>query len=552
MSDTITEIEKQAKTDFERIAAEAHSDIERIAAEARQALPTMTSPGGVAISNTLQGSASDDAIPNPPPLPDPLTIAQFKQAWRITGSEPAVDASTNTQPTQAQSWPSKIDLTKAHIGLPAGTGGFGTVSWLDTGVADAPPLVIKQGRTPKDQDELKKEAEAYKKVGEHPNVIRCLGMQTIDGKQGLVMEGIKGEKMTEVMDRLEKLRRGDKAAMQQAGMKRALSQEEYVGTLQYMTRQILLGLVHLQQQTVSHNDIRPDNIMCDSTTGEVKIVDLGLSFDMGLRPANVPLPFGWGSAAPELATRGAFVSGKADVFSAGEVVRKGMEGDQFRYSAEDQLPDAEDRLPDAKDAKAFAQPGADGKSQQALNQKMQRVATTSDNGTRDERMAQICGRLSALIADPFIAGTEIGKRLSGALAKVPGSVASAKPEDAEEILADLDKVVSAEEARLKRTGTFGAQTDYTQFVNQLMHPDPSQRLSAVDALRHPFLANRLLDDAAAQAVLKTVLADSPQQAEPGNSSPSAMSGSWIVPGNSGGSNNGSVDMPDESWFSKSV
>ena len=463
------------------------------------------------------------------------------------------DAPTGTQPPQTRPWPSKIDLSKAHIGTPTGKGGFGAVSWVDTGVTDAPLLVIKQGNTPKDQDELKKEAAAYEKVGEHPNIARCLGMQTIDGKQGLVMEGIKGKKMSDAMDRLEKLRRGDKAVLKQAGMNRALSQEEYVGTLQYMVTQILQGLVHLQQQTVAHNDIRPDNVMCDAATGELKIVDFGLSFDMGLRPDKIQAPFGHGSAAPELAKRGALVIGKADVFSAGEVVRKGMEGDQFRYNTDKDVPKSDD-------AKAFAQPDAKGLAQKSLSPKLPSAdAAPSSGGSVDERLRQICSRLSKLVADPFIAGTEIGKRLSGLLATAPGAVAKAEAEnkhqDAETILADLDKELRTEEARLKRSGTFGAETEYTRFVNELMHPDASQRLSAVEALRHPFLADRLLDDAAAKAVLKAVLADPPdatESAATGGSFNSVLSGTSIAPLNSGAPNSASTGgMTHDSCLSDS-
>lgn len=530
MSGTFAEIERQAKADFERIAAAAHRDFERIAAEASQALAPKGLSQGVTETKATQATLSNGTIPDPPT--DPMTTGEFKQAFNMAKSELVTNLPAGTQPTQPRSWPSKIDLSKAHIAESAGGGGFGAVSWVE-GVADAPSLVIKQGKTPKDQDELKKEAEAYKKVGQHPNIVRCLGMQTIEGKQGLVMEGIKGEKMTEAMDRLEKLRRGDKAALQQVRMTRALSQDEYVGTLQYMVTQILQGLVHLQQQTVAHNDIRPDNVMCDAETGEVKIVDLGLSFDMGLRPDKVQAPFGWGGAAPELATRGALVIGKADVFSAGEVVRKRIEGDQFRYNTDKDVPKADD-------AKAFAKPDANGKSQKSLNRKPSSSGVTSpEGGSLDDRLADVCTRLSALIADPFIAGTETGKRLTGLLGKVPGEVAKAEGanefDKAEKMVAGLEGEVRVAEATLKRTGTFGADTEYTQFVNALMHPDPSKRLSAVDALRHPFLADRLLDDEAARAVLKAVLADPPESDSSTESVDSVNSGTSIAPLNSGDS-----------------
>lgn len=62
---------------------------------------------------------------------------------------------------------------------------------------------------------------------------------------------------------------------------------------------------------------------------------------------------------------------------------------------------------------------------------------------------------------------------------------------------------------LKKAGQSGAETACTKFVNWAMNPDPAQRPTAKEALKHPVLADRLLDDAAAQAVLKKVLGNAP-------------------------------------------
>ena len=42
----------------------------------------------------------------------------------------------------------------------------------------------------------------------------------------------------------------------------------------------------------------------------------------------------------------------------------------------------------------------------------------------------------------------------------------------------------------------GYQTEYVKFLNALLHPDPKQRLSAADALNHPFLKDALAQDPA--------------------------------------------------------
>ena len=58
-------------------------------------------------------------------------------------------------------------------------------------------------------------------------------------------------------------------------------------------------------------------------------------------------------------------------------------------------------------------------------------------------------------------------------------------------------------------GRFGANTAYTDFINRMMDPDPTKRLSPTEARNHPFLADPLLDEAGAREVLKRVLAPKP-------------------------------------------
>jgi len=460
MPETISDVAEKARSDVEKFAAEAHADVERMM---REITSSPTVPPAIQAKADVEAyarQAHDD-------------VEAFKTAFRIGNS---------------------------HIGKPIGNGAFGSVSWLNNDAPAGPGLVFKQPRPGEKMDGLRQEAAIHQKAGEHPNIAKCYGMQTIDGKEGLVMEGIKGGTMQAVMDRLEALRRGDKQALKEAGRDRALSQSEYVGTLQYMISQVLQGLVFLQKQGVVHNDIRPDNIMIDETTGAVKIVDFGLSFDAGPRPQGQVSPVKTGSVAPEHAMKNATIDGKADVFSAGEVVRKGMERDQFRYNAETDVTKA-------KDLRAFARPDANGMPQQALYPNPARMAPLQQQQTMEKRVMDVCGRLSGLIAEPFIAGTDPAKGLQELLRKASELSQKTKTqEDAEKEMNSIEQQVTMAELQLKRSGTYGAETAYTQFVNQLMQPDPSRRWDAAMALQHPFLTGRLLDDATAQEVLIGVLA----------------------------------------------
>jgi len=464
MSETMSAIADQVHSDVERFAAEARANVERMMQEV-----------------TSSGSA--------------------------TQAKADVEAYARQAQADTEAFKMAFHIGNSHIGESAGGGAFGTVHWLDDDAPRGRPLVFKQPQQGEPTDGLCREAAIHQRVGEHPNIAKCYGMQTIDGKEGLVMEGISGDSMHAVMDRLEALRRGDKQALKAAKRDRALSQLEYVGTLQYMTSQVLKGLVYLEKQGIVHNDIRPDNIMIDETTGAVKIVDFGLSFDAGPRPKGQISPVGTGSVAPEHATKNPVIGGKADVFSAGEVARKGMERDQFRYNTEKNVPTPED-------LGAFGKPDPNGKPQQALYPNPPGMPPLpQQQQTMEKRLGEVCGRLSGLIAEPFIAGTEAANWLKELLRKAPGLILKAETQEgAEKEMSSIEQQVTMAELQLKHSGSYGVPTAYTQFVNQLMHPDPSQRLDAATALQHPFLTGRLLDDATAQDVLISVLAP-PQPAK---------------------------------------
>lgn len=125
-------------------------------------------------------------------------------------------------------------------------------------------------------------------------------------------------------------------------------------------------------------------------------------------------------------------------------------------------------------------------------------------------------RATKLMQDPFIAGTPPAEQLAATLESTAKPWMDADDDGEVQINDELEKIIAQAEKTLKKAGTFGAETQYTKFLNWAMHPDPSKRPSAAEALQHPFLADRLLDDDAARDVLKMVLGDKPpeQAAEP--------------------------------------
>ena len=386
------------------------------------------------------------------------------------------------------------------MGASIKSGAFGAVSWLE-GAKGTPPLVIKVPNEESVRKELEHEADFYAKIGPHENIVTCLGMQTVDGRQGLVLEGIKGGDMRKAMHQLEKLSKADPETARRNGMDRALSHAEYTGTMQYMMRETLKGLAHLEEKGVVHTDIRPDNIMCDSETGAVKIVDFGLAYEAGEPTQGRPMPIGHGMVAPEQVTLGSTVNSNADVFAAGELVRMTTEGDQFRYNKGDPS-----RPPEFADAQAFGRKDSAGSYKQSLNPMPEpsKPPRGEDGGRASpgERMKYLRSQITTLLKDPLLqknpAVVQLGRDI----------VASASVAD-EAALTALEGRLGVVERSFKTSGGYRAETSYTDFVNWAMHPDPALRPSAREALEHPFLQDSLLDDDQARGVLKRMLAASP-------------------------------------------
>ena len=451
-----------------------------------------------------------------------------------------------------------VEITTAKFGTELGKGQFGKAYLLKDGNDRPLPLVAKIALNDETSQDLRNEAEFYGKAGDHPNIARCYGILSIDGQNALVMEAIKGRNMSGTMDVLEKLRTGDASTLAKYGLTRQLSQEDYVGALQYITLEMLKGLAHLEAQGIVHKDIRPDNVMIDQVTGQVKLIDFGVAQDANTKTKGKSPVFA-GSVSPDVQGDAPLTS-KHDMFALGEAARKTMEADQFRY-----LTGKDSEKLTSADAKAFGEPGATGMPKQALNPRGQaaprpekapskvavRVAEiaesaaglledqyvgghptgqalarqlddaqeieTMDAKEADELVADmeknlaalvklypmyrggsydplepakkaIGDKLTGLLKDPAIARTETGRRLARLGTELTaiedatrrGGTQQGQATDPAVIqkrLREIRSEVDAADTDLKRTGTYGAETDYTRFVNWMMHPDPTKRPS---------------------------------------------------------------------------
>jgi serine/threonine protein kinase len=459
-------------------------------------------------------------IPNAPALTQAdlnAPHAPRTAAAPASASAPAKPAA----PLTHDEWQRQADLRKYKLGKEINSGNFGSVNWLD-GEAGRPPLVMKIAKNTSSLADLQREQEVYEKVGDHPNVARSLGVYTVDGKTGLVMEGIAGTSTKSVMSKMQALRNGDKQALKDAGMDRALTEAQYVGVMQYITEQTLQGVQHLESRGVVHNDIRPDNIMCEAETGQIKLVDFGQAMDSAKPPPeNLQSPFGHGSVSPDLLKFEDNITSKHDVFAAGALVRQGLEGAPFRYNNND--PNA---VITGVDMFKFGTPDPQTKrSAQTAMQKMAPknapAAAAANAGDKQAHLAAIRGRIEALLSDSFIRNTDASRDLQAVLAKAESLSGSAdKAEEFAKALAVAEGRVAYAETHLKTSGTYaeprpksggGAAVknlQYPAFVNAMMNPNRDERPSAKDALSQDFVTDPAIDPEAARALLKQVLSGS--------------------------------------------
>ncbi|MGF1583406.1 MAG: protein kinase [Gemmataceae bacterium] len=396
------------------------------------------------------------------PIPEPEPPVARSTRW-ASGARPDFPV-----PEKTKEWEKEAKISEREIGEVVGSGGFGTTFWLNSDEPEAPPAIIKIPKTSSSMEEMEEEAAFYHKIGDHPNIVKCLGVRKIKGRTGLVMEGIKGKNSQKVLEDMhERYKKGE------------ISHEHYWGAMQHTMRQTLKALAHLEKVGVVHNDIKPDNIMIDEETGDVKLIDFGLAHEaraegemVGDKPkggvlAKPLMPIGAGTTAPELfdeATQartekedeGFSLTPEADAFGAGGVAYRMGEGTHPLYG-----------IPIAPSAPSPSTVQTINKirefRQSAETDKPEQILKHDHDHAFDKAEGEVMG------IDPIT-----GESVTGTVAK-------------------------------KKVGVHGAETEYTKFVNKLMHPDPKKRLSATKALEHPFLAESLLDPEAAQDVLTKVL-----------------------------------------------
>ena len=139
-----------------------------------------------------------------------------------------------------------------------GRGSFGEV-WRARRTVDGAVVALK---IPKDQEKgeeiLRRESEIVRDI-RHPNIVQIHGYHNIGELFVIEMEYVDGHSLARILDSVN-----------------AKSPLTFDRMLEWVL-QILDGLSAVHAADISHNDLKPDNVLIESMSGVAKLTDFGLS-----------------------------------------------------------------------------------------------------------------------------------------------------------------------------------------------------------------------------------------------------------------------------------
>jgi serine/threonine protein kinase len=136
--------------------------------------------------------------------------------------------------------------------------GHGTHTYRAVADDDRRPLIVKvldaRISQPRDRERLAHEYEIGRLLLDTPAVVKPLALRTYQGMPALVLEDFGGQSLDSLLGR-------------------PMSVETFL----VLAARIAGALADVHQRGVIHKDLKPQNILFNSTTGEVKLTDFGLA-----------------------------------------------------------------------------------------------------------------------------------------------------------------------------------------------------------------------------------------------------------------------------------
>lgn len=149
----------------------------------------------------------------------------------------------------------KGKIGKYQIVKKLGSGGFGTVYLAEDTILKTQRAIKVPHRLGNQSEKNLQECILQTKLLDHPNIVKLLTVDIIEGNIFMVMEYIKGTDLETILDEKDKL--------------------DIKTALKYF-RQVLSALEFAHRHMVIHRDIRPSNILINEENN-IKITDFGTS-----------------------------------------------------------------------------------------------------------------------------------------------------------------------------------------------------------------------------------------------------------------------------------
>ena len=207
-------------------------------------------------------------------------------------------------------------LQGMSVGEKLGQGGNGAVySVTETGPTHSARLAFKESSRP---HQLTHEADGSSRVAGLPNAMKTFGVQTIGGKEGLLMEHLQGGDSATFFEKA-------RAALAVG----KIEPKQFWHVLKSAASDVLLALDTWNQAGEQHNDVKPENIMVSQDTNTMTLIDFGNVASPGEKVEATTIQY---SAPEKVCLASGTLDQKMDVFSAGQVLHSWLTGSHDEWA----------------------------------------------------------------------------------------------------------------------------------------------------------------------------------------------------------------------------